>query len=496
MSMKYLLGIDNGGTVSKAALFDLSGNQIMKKSVQVPMLTPKAGHTERPMERIKAANLELIKSVVSECDGEIVAVGLTGHGKGLYVLGENGEFIHNGIGSTDSRALSYEIMWNSDGTAEKVYELTAQKIMACQPVAILRWLKDNEPETYEKIETVFSCKDAVRYFLTGDIFAEYTDVSGTNLMNLRTRDYDKNLLSYFGIEEVFSALPPVKSANEICGKISKECAALTGLKEGTPVSGGMFDIDACAVAMGNINPDDMCVIAGTWSINEYVSERIIDDKTVSMNSVFCDPRYYLAEESSPCSCGNLEWIKALLREHSYKELDEMVENIAPETSNVYYLPFIYASNEHPFAKGTLVGLDASHGVGEIARAVFEGVAFAHKTHIDALIKSRKNPPEKIRLAGGIANSSVWCQIFADVVGIPFEIVSDAELGAKGSVMAAGIAAGIYADYKDAAEKCVTITETVYPNPEKVSVYGKKYNKYKTIVNSLDNVWETLGDNNA
>ena len=135
MSKKYLLGIDNGGTVSKAALFDFSGRQILKKSVQIPMLTPAPGFTQRRMEDIRDKDFELIKSITDACDGEIAAVGFSGHGKGLYVLGDGGKFIYDGIGSTDTRALSYELMWKSDGTAQRIYPKTAQKIMACQPAA-------------------------------------------------------------------------------------------------------------------------------------------------------------------------------------------------------------------------------------------------------------------------------------------------------------------------------------------------------------------------
>ncbi|MDD6094905.1 MAG: carbohydrate kinase [Clostridia bacterium] len=490
MSKKYLLGIDNGGTVSKAALFDLCGNQVMKKSVQIPIISHQDGFTERNLSQVKKANFDLIRDICEECDGEIVSVGLTGHGKGLYVLGDGGEFIYNGIGSTDRRAIEYEVRWNSDDTARRIYGKTAQKVVGCQPVALLRWLKDNERDTYDKIRCVLSCKDMIRYFLTGETFAEYTDVSGTNLLNLNTREYDMDLLREFGIEEIYDCLPPVKSSGDICGYISEECAEYTGLKKGTPVSGGMFDIDACAVAMGNILPGDLCMIAGTWSINEYVSEKPVCDRTVSMNSVFCDPSYYLCEESSACSCGNLEWLRSLIKEDGYRELDEAVTGLSPAACSVYYLPFLYASNENPYAKASFIGLDGSHGTAHVARAVYEGVAFSHKTHLNALLKSR-GVPEKIRLAGGVVNSAVWTQMFADVMGIPMEIVKDAELGCKGAAMSAGIAAGVYSDYKDAVSKCVTVTGKILPDAESTEIYERKYNTYRKIITALDGVWEEL-----
>ena len=493
MSKKYLLGIDNGGTVSKAALFDFDGRQTFKKSVRIPMFTPRQGFTQRRMENIRDKNYELIRAVTEECDGEIVAVGFSGHGKGLYLLGDNGEFIYDGIGSTDSRALSYELMWKKDGTAERVYEKTAQKIMACQPVALLRWFKDNEREVYDRIRYVFSVKDFVRWTLCGEIFAEYTDVSGTNLLNLKTRSYDDGLLYEFGIEEMSGCLPEIRSSGQICGYVTKEASRLTGLREGTPVAGGMFDIDACALAMGSIRPGDMCVIAGTWAINEYVSDRICDDHTVSMNSVFCDPRYYLAEESSAASCGNLEWVKALTGIDSYAELDRLAEGVDPAKHSVLYTPFLYASNENPLAKASFIGLSGNHTSADVIRAVYEGVAFSHRTHVNALLKSRRDVPEKLRLAGGVVNSPVWTRIFTDVLNIPAEIIENDELGAKGAAMSAGIAAGVYKDCEDAANKCVSVSSIVAPDPEGVRIYGKKYEKYRAAVDALDSAWEKLSE---
>ncbi len=487
---KYLLGIDNGGTVSKAALFDESGHQVLKKSIQIPLITQEEGFTERDMQVIRHANFKIIKEVTDSCDGEIIAVGLTGHGKGLYVLGENNKTIYNGISSTDMRALSYELQWKDDGTADRVYPKTAQKVLACQPVALLRWMKDNKLDIYNKIRWILSVKDYMRFCLTDMVNAEYTDISGTNLVNLRTRSYDDSLLDEFGISEMKGKLPPIKSSADVCGTVTAKAAVETGLKEGTPVVGGMFDIDACAVAMGNIKKDDMCIIAGTWAINEYISDHVIDDHTISMNSIFCDPAFYLAEESSAASAGNLEWFRGILKDKSYAEIDEMVKSTDASSCHVYYLPFLYASNENPYAKATLIGLNSFHTMEHVLRAIYEGVVFSHMTHINHLLASRK-APELIRLAGGAANSAVWAQMFADVIGITVDVIADTELGAKGAAMAAGIGAGFYRDYIDACEKCVNIHTKFIPDPAATEIYRRKYNAYKNIVSALDGVWTNI-----
>jgi L-xylulokinase len=171
----------------------------------------------------------------------------------------------------------------------------------------------------------------------------------------------------------------------------------------------------------------------------------------------------------------------------YEYVNELVDGVKPEESDVYYLPFLYGSNAHPLGKAAFVGLTTYHNKAHMLRAIYEGVVFSHKRHIDRLLSSRK-PPEAIRMAGGPVQSKVWVQMFADVLGYPVETVDAQELGALGCAMAAAVAAGIYKDYKDAAEHMVRVSDRIYPDPEKTAIYQKKYEKYMMVSNALDTVW--------
>ena len=271
---------------------------------------PHPGYAERDMERMWRTNCDVLRGLLVRAGvdpADVRAVACCGHGKGLYLWGRDGKPVRAGIVSMDNRAAEYARRWEEDGTAAKAFVFSCQRVLACQPVALLAWLRDNEPENYRNIRWVFECKDYVRFRLTGEAFAEVTDYSGTNLMNLHTRDYDPRLLDFFGLEAVAAALPPLRLSTDVCGRITEEAAALTGLKAGTPVVGGMFDIDACAVAVDAADEERVCMIAGTWSINEYISPVPVLDGSVMMNSLFCIPGYYLIEECSPTSAGNNEW---------------------------------------------------------------------------------------------------------------------------------------------------------------------------------------------
>jgi len=499
--LHYLMGIDNGGTFSKAAIFDEEGSQISVASLPTVTITPKSGYTERDMEELWLVNVQAISTAISQSGidpKDIKSVSFAGHGKGLYMVGKDGKPAYNGISSTDARAWEYVEKWNGDGTSKRVYAQTFQEILACQPVSLLAWFKDHKPEVLDNVKYIFAVKDYIRYRMTGAANGEYTDFSGANLVDLTTHKYDKELLSKFGLEDIYDKLPPLLYAAEIAGFVTKEVSELTLLPEGIPVAAGMFDVDACGIASGLVSEDQMCMIAGTWSINEFITKAPVVNGTVALNSMFCIPGYYLIEESSPTSAGNLEWfIRNLMsyeKEESqnrstsvYKLADQWIAAIEPQDSNIIFLPFLNGSNEDVLAKATFIGLTAFHNKTHMLRAVYEGIVFSHVTHVKKLLKNR-DAPKSIRLSGGAANSPVWVQIFADALQIPIDVIEDKELGAQGAAIAAGIAAGIYKDYQEAIARTVRISRTVHPRPEYWEIYQEKYATYRTVIDALRPAW--------
>jgi L-xylulokinase len=497
---KYVAGFDNGGTAIKAAIFDLRGKQIAAKGRHTPLITPKPGWTERDSEELWLHNAQCMREAIKEAGikaQDIAGVSVCGHGKGLYTWGRQGAPAYNGIVSTDGRAWRYPEKWYREGIPQRFADRLCQRILASQQVSLLAWLKDNERDAYNDIQQVFSVKDYVRFRLTGEAYSEATDFSGSGLMNIRDARFDKDMLEAFGIAEVYEKLSPIKYSSDLCGRITKEAAALTGLCEGTPVAGGMFDIDSCAIAMNVRAPEDFCTIAGTWSINEYISPRPAGGGSL-MNSLFAIPGYFLIEECSPTSAGNLDWFLDCFVHHAeipagmnrYAYFDAEAEKLAPEESAVFYLPFINGSNDNPLGRGSLVGMTAYHKKIHAIRAVYEGVAFSHKTHIERLLETRSKP-QTIRMAGGAVNSTVWPQIFADVLDIPVETIAAPELGALGCSMSAAIAAGLFKDYHEAALAMVHIDKRLEPEPRRAAVYKKKYEKYTALRLALEPLWNVL-----
>ena len=211
--MHCFLGIDNGGTNTKAALFGADGKMLGVSSRTTRASNPSPGVLERDMEEMWLDNCAVIADLLSStgvAPADIAGIACCGHGKGLYLWGKDDRPVRSGILSSDNRAWEYPRKWKADGTEKAIFARSAQSILSCQPVSLLAWMKDNEPENYARIRWVFSCKDYVRFRLTGAANSEFTDCSGSNLMNLHTKTHDRALLESFGIGEMFDCLPPLR----------------------------------------------------------------------------------------------------------------------------------------------------------------------------------------------------------------------------------------------------------------------------------------------
>ena len=201
-----------------------------------------------------------------------------------------------------------------------------------------------------------------------------------------------------------------------------------------------------------------------------------------MSSAYCIPGYWLMMEGSATSASNLEWVIAEMMGGEAKEAraqgrsvygtcDAMVSGVKAGESEVVFVPFLYGSNAGPGASSCFMGLHGWHTKAHMMRAVFEGVVFSHKTHVDRLLPFCGSP-RAARISGGAAKSSVWVQMFADILGMPIELTACEELGAMGAAMCAGIGVGLFSSYEDAVARMVRVSRTVRPCAADAAVYEK------------------------
>jgi len=503
VSETFLLGIDNGGTVAKAAVFSRDGRELAVAACKTESLTPLQGWVEFDAEALWQATAAAVRNAIDKAaipPDKIAAIGCTGHGNGVYLVDADGHPVRNAIFSADTRAREYVERWTAAGIDRVVRPKTMQSLWPGQPNALLAWLAEHEPDIVDRTRWCLMCKDYTRMRLTGEAFAEQTDMSGTSLLDVRTGHYDAELLDAFGLGTWGEKLPPVRLATDVCGRVTSTAAALTGLAPGTPVAGGLFDIDACALSSALLDEHQLGMTFGTWGINQYVAPTPVVDK-VFMTSRYCVPGYYLMLEGSATSAANLEWFLAqflgpdtrLAHEDGldpYARVDAWVDQTAVDEAGLIFLPFLYGSSVGADATGCLIGLSARHTRCHVARAVYEGIVFGHLLHLKRLLAFRAMP-ETIRASGGAARSDVWMQMAADVLQCPVEVPDGMEMGALGAAMCAAVAIGVHADYRAACAAMTRCSRRFVPRENPARIYAAKVARFARLLETLEPAWADL-----
>ena len=492
--MEFLLGIDNGLTVSKAVLFDASGNTIATARRRVEKLLPKPYFVERDMDGLWLETATAIREVleISDVNSEsVVAVAVTAHGDGLYLLDKELRPLRSGILSLDSRSAAVVDKWNNDGTSDESLLRTGQTPHASAPSALLAWIRDHEPDVYENIYKILAAKDWLRFCLTGTLGTDLTEAS-TSFTHVETQTYADEILEIFGLEVLSSALPEVSGPCDIVGHVHFDAAQITGLNLGTPVVAGLHDVTASALGIGGYAQGCVAIVAGTYSINETVTTR---PKTNP--AWFCRNGIALGEWNnmaiSPASAANYDWFldKLMPAERNAKgneihiKISQDIEKV--RFSNILFHPYLFGSPHGALASASFLGMRGWHGRPEILRAVIEGIAFNHRVHIEALrgafdIKSA-------RLTGGISKNPVFCQMFADALGLQIEVADIEEAAAWGAALCAGTGVELF-DGPRLGPKNFELT-TYHPEPTQKGNMDDLFSLYLDASDALTPIWKKL-----
>jgi L-xylulokinase len=494
--MASLLGIDNGLTVTKAVVFDAGGRQLAVARRRVPQSMPRPHFVERDMDGLWRATAEAIAEALARAGrpaSDIAAVAATAHGDGLYLLDAATRPLGPGILSLDSRANETVARWTGTPLMEQALALTGQHPHVSAPSALLAWIRDEEPDRYARIAHVFACKDWLRFCLTGTIGTDRTEAS-TSFTDVRTQDYAPDALALYGLDALAQALPPIAHSAEIVGHVTPEAAALTGLAEGTPVAAGLHDVTASAHGIGAHRPGVAGIVAGTYSINEVVSDKpLTDPRWFARNAI--EPGLWNNMSISPASAANYDWFLDTLCARD-REAGDIHALLAPEIdaalarpSSVIYHPFLFGSPHGTPSSAGFFGLHGWHQRGDMLRAVLEGIAFNHRTHIEALRDGF--PFAEARLTGGISRNPAFVQLFADILGLPVTVTETEEAAAWGAALCAGAAAGLYASAADDPRDLSAISTTCAPDPGRHAAMTDRFRLFTSLAEALKPHWAAL-----
>lgn len=497
-----LLGLDAGNTVIKAVLFDSRGTQLATSKRDGVSSTPLPGHVERDLNELWANAATVIRECLDKAGAapdQVAAIGCAGHGNGLYLIDAAGEPLL-GIQSLDSRAAQLAEELSRDGNGAKLHALSLQAPWPSQTPTLLAWVRRFAPDIYERTSTAFYCKDFITFRLTGQRVSDISDMSGAGFVKLPDCTYDDELLAGYGLDGARSKLPHLVEPTEIVGRVTAAAAAATGLTEGTPVVGGLFDVIASALGSGAVDAGQASIIVGTWSINQVIAREIINDPRIFMTSVFGKDRA-MAIESSATSAANLEWyVRELVERGGHHDSDPFAlvnaraAAVEPRADDPFYHPYLYGSRLGADMRAGYYGVAGWHNEGHMLRALFEGVAFEHRRHIDVL-RSAGLRFDKAILSGGGARSPIWPQMFADILGIPIAVAQCSETGALGAAIAAGVGGGIFADLEAGVAAMTRRGADFTAEPDRAAHYARRYATFGALAEAMKPFWQTMTEAN-
>lgn len=488
-----LIGVDAGTSYIKAVAFSRAGEELAVGSEKSPVHSPRVGWKEQRMGVVWERTASAIRSVVDELDSaaDVVGIGVAGHGGGCWLLDESGTPVRDPIVWNDARAAEIVDRWRENGVYESIFQTCGHGVQPGLPLPIFRWLKDNEPEHLQRADTVFSCKDWIKYRLTG---RRTTDPSDASLGYIRpeTGELATEILDKLGLSEVADLVPEIVPGDQIVGEVTDDAARETGLPAGTPVVSGVMDVVASAFGSGAVSPGDSSSIVGTTLQNQTVVERpVIDSTAVGYTLSVGIDGMGLRALGAMTGTPNIDWASDRFAEGAtFEDIEAQIADIPIGCDGVLYHPYLNSSGEKapfvdPAARAQFTGLSSEVTNPHLLRAVYEGVALAMRDCYEHL----PYESDDLFLSGGGARSSFWCQLFSDCLGTEIKTSEGSEMGAQGVALLAGIATGAYRNLGEASTETLTIDRSYRPVAENTAKYDLLYDQYLYSRKQLSEVWQ-------
>jgi len=497
---QFILAHDLGTTGNKATLFNSDGTIVATTLAGYPTDYPRPNCAEQNPTDWQTAIFASTRHLLVESGvppEQIAAISFSGHMQGALVVDKNGAPLRSAIIWADQRATAQADFISAQCGSERVYQLTGNRVSAAYTAAKLLWIKDNQPDIYNKIHKVLQSKDYAAFLFTGVFATDYSDASLTQLLDINTRDWSTEILNPLGLTA--DLLPDLYPSAAVIGQVTPEAAAVTGLQAGTPVVIGGGDGACATVGAGSVSEGDVYNYIGSSSwMALSVKQPVFDPQQRTFNFIHLDPQLYGALGTTQAAGGAFDWLERLLRdtgqdEPQYALLDEAAGKVPPGATGLLFLPYLLGERSphwNPLARAAFVGLAMPNTRPEMARVVMEGVAF-NLRHILDCLRGQGAKIDAMRLIGGGSKSAVWRQILADIFNLPILRVDlPAAATALGAAIAGGVGVGLYPDYS-VARDLVPVIKAEIPDPGTRARYEALYELFKQSYAALEPIYEQL-----
>lgn len=500
MGKIYILAHDLGTTGNKATLFDERGKLVASAFVGYSTFYDRPGWAEQDPEDWWRAVCKATTDLLAQArvkKSEIAGMSFSGQMMGCVPVDDAGRPLRRAIIWADQRASFQAQALVREIPAEEVFKISGTRANPNYTLEKLMWIRDNEPDVYKRTRFVLQAKDYIIHRLTGSFVTDFSDASATNAFDLLKKEWSDVLLRAGGVPR--RLFPPALPSTEVIGRVKRfEGADLIDV----PVVLGGGDGACATVGAGVIKPGEGYIYFGTSAWIAIAADKpVFDPKMRIFNLCHLDPNLYMPVGTMQSAGGSYDWIRDILfppgsgldSSQAFSRLNQWAESSPPGARGILFLPYLIGErsphwNEN--ARGALIGLARSHGVGDLVRAVLEGVVFNMRIIFEALTE-QGTPLTSLRMIGGGIRNPVLRQIFADVLRIPIVSLEGGEFATSmGAAVCAGVGVGLFPDFSVATSLC-PIVSTNTPNPRAVERYNQLYPVFLDAYTQLIQVFERL-----
>lgn len=474
-----ILVIDVGTSSIRGTVYDKEGKAVFCRQEHYQVHYSEDGRAEQDPSDWSDALVKIAQTTADFCrcgDLRIECLSLTSQRSSVIPVGVDGAPLRPAIMWQDRR--NADIAQEFRPYEALVAELAGARISTVFSGSKMTWFRRNEPEKYAKTYKLCTIGDFLIHELTGGFRTDHTYGSRSLLMNIRTREWDDRLLELFEVER--SKLCELVEPGSVVGTLTRDFASKTGLKEGTPMVTAGGDQQCAALGHGVTRARRLELTVGTGAFllgcSDTVPEKLDGHIVCGAHAV---AGKYVVESSMLACAAMYNWIKDILFPDTttFCKINESIGQTPPGSHGCVVLPYFQGRGTPDWnskAAGCFANLNLSTSRGDMARAVFESIAYEGRLNLEAL-ERYMGPADQIYIGGGLTQSSELNQILADVCQKPLFCRRDSgEQTSLGAWISAAVTLGLYTDYDQAlARACKAVRfDTYYPDAKNREVYDR------------------------
>ena len=499
MQKKYVIGVDGGTESIRAGVFDLSGNPLAFASVTYPTNFPIPGWAEQnPEDWWNALGGAVRRAVIDANVGkqEILGICLDTTCCSVVALDGAGNPLRPALIWMDMRSApqTEQVLATAD-PALQVNSNGSGPVSAEWMIPKSLWIQQEEPEIFEKAETVCEFQDYLNLHLTGKRVASINNVSVRWHYGPGWGGWARSMVESLGMSELLKKWPAiVLRLGEEIGGLTSNAAAHLDLPKGVPVLQGGADAFIGMIGLGVVNPGSLAFITGSSHLHLGLSPQAFHGQGIW--GTYADaviPGLHVVEGGQTSTGSVVSWIRRTLGSPSYEELNHEAAELEPGSEGVVIQEHFQGNrtpHTDPLSRGVFSGLTLKHGRGHLFRAALEGIAFGTELILETM-RNNGFAAETVVLAGGATRSDLWLQIHADVSNLPLTLTKVPDAPALGSAILAAVGSGAFSDIGTATQKMVQVDRVIEPNQETHARYQPFYQSYQNHYLAMKNARSIL-----